>query len=108
MTTLGIVASWLLVCQLPLAISLKASLRTPSFAHTGFEPTRPGEDAHIARRSGRYQPERCRCRISAALVHHSWPLATFRMSMPIPDRKVRWGFLVLTGYALRPGHKERQ
>jgi hypothetical protein len=47
-------------------------------------------------------------RISAALVHHSWPLATFRMSMPIPDRKVRWGFLVLTGYALRPGHKERQ
>jgi hypothetical protein len=107
MTTVSILAFALLFvnCHLPHA---KGVLRTPSFAEWGFERARHREDAHTLQQFGRYQSGRCRCRISVALVHHSWPLATFRMSMPIPDRKVRWGFLVLTGYALGPGHNERQ
>lgn len=67
MRTLGIAASWCLVCQLPLATTLR-DLRTQSFAEWGFERARHHENAHTPGPLGGIIRSAANGRISAAIV----------------------------------------
>jgi hypothetical protein len=105
LTSIAILAPLCAPCQLPLATHLMELLTRPSSANTGFESARLDEDAHTRQWFGRYQPGYCQWPYISRRVHHSWLMAIRRAVYLDCRSESSSGFLVLTGYALGPGHR---
>ena len=61
-----------------------------SFANTGFEPARPGEDAHTRQGLGRYQPGAAKGRISAAVADQCGEVDAGNVSIQVSGCRGRW------------------